>query len=692
MKLLFSLLLLPLIAQSQVQPISGWQNYFDSAQYFWKKDIHQSIYHLQKAERIAFNDLGIYDENYFAILNDLGLAYSETKNYEKAAEVLKRKLSFQKEIYEPGNSALLQTQSVVAAIELKSGNEALARQLYEDIVRQSSDPDNEAVYIRAMENLARLHESNEQYDSALLTIRTALETKFSDSINSHHTLLLAQGRILRKQRKYGEATEFLTTLQRESKSLSLSGTNILNEVEVQLSLIDIEMGLYGKAEKELLTIYRRLKSKSDAEEALLSEVTNGLAYVYEKLDVYDNAMVYYQESLARCLPIHGYNSLNCMIIQSNIAGVYLKQGLIKESIVEYERFVAGFKIFAARNATTYLIALNNLASAYRQNGEYEKALQQFSIVYKALEKNNQLQGDLAALVMNNLAVTYTLKGMYPEAIAYFEKVLTIKEKLYGIESPILLDVIGNLAVSYWAIQQHTLALPLFKRSVALSQKEVKYIFPNLTETEQVQFYEQHKRNFERFNTLAINHAAVQPELLVYMFNHQLLLKSLTFFTTKKRKTSILGKQNDPLKALVDLVETKGIQLGHFYQMPLKELSAMNISTLQLENEIDSLEKSIRHSLGNEQQREVVVEWKDIQQALQEDEVLIDIIRFRKYDILSDSSHSTAKRVSIGFTDSVYYAALITSKESSHHPELVLLKNGNSLEKRFFKLLPKYIEV
>lgn len=683
MKFLFYLFLLPLLAQSQSVPPSDWKFHFDSAQFFWKKDINQSIYHLHHAERIAFNDLGIYDENYFAILNDLGLAYGQTKNYEKATDILQRKLSFQKEMYESGNSALLQTQSNVAAIVLRAGNDVLARQLYKDILNHSSDSANGTVYMRAIENLTRLHEANEHYDSALWTISAALKTIFIDSSAApHYTLLLAQGRILRKQRKYAEATEFLTILQQDSKTLSLAGTHIENEVDVQLSLIDIEMGLYGKAEKELLTIYRRLKSSSDTEEALLSEVTNGLAYVYEKLGVYDNAMVYYQESLARCLPIHGYNSLNCMIIQSNIASVYLKQGLIIESIAEYERFVSGFKIFSTRNVTTYLIALNNLASAYRQNGQYEKALQQFSIVYQALEENNQLQSDLAALVMNNMAVTYTLKGEYPEAIAYFEKVLAIKEKLYGIESPILLDVIGNLAISYWAIQHHALALPLFKRSVALSQKEVKYIFPNLTETEQVQFYEQHKRNFERFNTLAINHADIQPELLVHMFNHQLLLKSLIFFTTKKRKTSILGKNDSHLKTQLDLVETKGIQLGHFYQMTLEELSVMNVSTLQLENEIDSLEKSIRHSLGNEEQNDVVVEWRDIQQALQEDEVLLDIIRFRKYDILADTARTTAKRVSIGFTDSVYYAALITSSETTHHPELVLLKNGNSLEGRF----------
>lgn len=109
---------------------------------------------------------------------------------------------------------------------------------------------------------------------------------------------------------------------------------------------------------------------------------------------------------------------------------------------------------------------------------------------------------------------------------------------------------------------------------------------------------------------------------------------------------------------------------------------MQLSLPAKENEIDSLEKMIFQAMHlKEQTKDREVDWKEIQQSLKEDEALIEIIRFRKYDVLANNDELASQRISIGFTDSVYYAALITSSERDL-PILVLLKNGNSLETRY----------
>ncbi len=678
----YLLIYLPTIANSQPSAIPLWKSNYDSAQFYWASNIEKSLPFLQRAEHMASNDLGIYDENYLIILGDLGLAYRRTADFAMAAKCLRQNFAIHQEIYPMTDNRVAQSQCNLAALFLESGNDEKGKKLYQDVLEKSLRNQDERMYTVACKELLRWYETHEMFDSALVLVRNSLLTQFADkTIQSAYLSKLDEGRLLRKQKKFEEATLVLVTLDK-SISLPSQSLTLINSVKVELCLIDIEMGLYGKAEQGLLLVYRATKKSLDANETLLTELTSGLAYVYEKLEVYDKALAYYQESLSRCVTTYGHSSLGCLIIKSNMAGIYLKQGLVKEAISEYERFEQEFQKFPAqRSSSNYLIALNNLATAYRQNGQYELALQRFMGIYLVLEKRGQMQNDLAATVINNMAVTYTLKGEYQQAITYFEEVLTIKEKLYGKDSPVLLDVIDNLAIAYWAVHRFADAYPLLQRSLKLSVREVKYIFPGLTETEQVQFYQRHKKSFERFNTFSIQYAHRQPELLVSMVNNQLFLKSLTFFTNKKRASSLRAKSDTHLTSLVTLAQSKRVALGHFYQIPLSELHSLHLSLLAKENEIDSLEKIIRVAMHRQENNDRNVEWRDIQQSLQEDEALIDIIRFRKYDLLASKNDLTSQRVNIGFTDSIYYAALITTQERDF-PLLVLLKNGNSLEKRY----------
>ena len=662
------------------QSVQKWKMNYDSAQFFWKADLVKSIKFLQEAERIAINDIGIYDENYLAIISDLGLAYAQKKDFKKAEEYLKKNLLIETEISSPETPRVLKSVCNLAILTFKSGDFSRAEKMFKDILLQSQDEDE--TYQVAVESLTHIYESSEQFDSALLVVRKALSQSSSDtSVLAAYQFNLAEGRILRKKKNYRQATQVLRLLNGKISTISPARPFLLNTIKIELSMIDIEMGLYGKAEKELLLVYQSLKTMPGDDGTLFTVATNGLAYVYEKLGVYDKALLYYQESFDRSALINGRTSFGCVVIQSNIAGIYLKQGQIKEAIGAYESFIGSIQQLSKMNQTVYLIALNNLATAYRQNDQYELALQYFGEVYDRLEKKGLLQDDLTATVLNNLAVTYTLQGEYVKAIDYFEKALMIKESLFGSGSPANLDMIGNLAVAYWVMKRYDAALPLFQKSLALALKEVKYIFPSLTEVEQVQFYQKQKENFERFNTLAVQSASLQPDFLVQMFNNQLLLKSLVFFTHKNRVSQLNGKGQEHLKVAIELAQTKGEQLGHLYQMPLKELESLGLSIPALELELDGLEKLIRASMQSPSLLEPEIAWKDIHSSLKPQEALVDIIRFRKYDVLPSQSTTTAQRIRIGFTDSIFYAILITSPETLDYPKLVLLKNGNLLENR-----------
>ncbi len=679
--LLTSITLSAQIGHSETQPL--WKANYDSAQLLWKVDINSSIELLRSAERNAFNDLGIYDENYLAILNELGVAYSEITNFKKSAEYLRKSIKLQSDIFSFNDERVLKTKCNLATALLKSGDDLSAKKLNQEILLASAKGQISFTYNVAAENLSKIYEVHEQYDSALGVVNHALEAKFNEhEIQSRYELKLAQGRILRKSHRYAEASAVLSSLEKEILNVSTTSRVLLNSVKVEESLVNIEQRLFVKAETDLLRLYREVKVDSNPDRSLLAELSGGLGYIYEKLGVYNKALIYYRESLNGCIKSYGYNSINCVIMQNNIAGVYLKQGMIRESILEYESFAKTLKTVSKESNNIYLTALNNLASGYRQNGQYELALKTLDNVYSLIKEKSLLQDDIAASVMNNMAVNYTLQGDLKKATEYFERVLVIKESLYGKESPALLDVLGNLAVTYWLLDRPTDAVPLFKRSLELSMKEVKYVFPSLTPQEQVQFYQQQKQNFERFNTLSIQSGTAQPDLLVYMFSNQLLLKSLIFFTNKKRSSLLEAKSNAYLTSLTAMVDVKSAQLYQSYQMPASQVSLLGYSPRILEHQIDSLEKIIRHAMHGDSQLATSYVWSDIQRSLRQDEALVEIVRFRKYDSFSDKNTVNSKTLSVGFTDSVHYAALITTSETKEFPKLVLMRNGNQLEKRY----------
>jgi CHAT domain-containing protein len=236
-------------------------------------------------------------------------------------------------------------------------------------------------------------------------------------------------------------------------------------------------------------------------------------------------------------------------------------------------------------------------------------------------------------------------------------------------------------VTYWALNKPQQAIPLFKKSMALATRQISYIFPNLNENEQVQFYEKLKEDFERFNTIAIQWGHHDSELTAQMFQNRTIIKSLQFFTHQRRKNTIGMKKDTSLDNLVSRLKDCRDKLGHLYQLPLNHLHDAN-SVAALEKEIDALEKSIslRSSevLYAEGLTAEEVEWKSLVPKLKANEAIVEMVRFRKYE-----RQSSRKKDYFGFADSVYYAALILTRETIEKPVIVLFKDGTNLESRFF---------
>jgi CHAT domain-containing protein/Flp pilus assembly protein TadD len=670
-------------AQQSAVPV--WKNCYDSAQLYWGDDWKKTIPLLIRAERSAQNDLGIYDENYLTILNDLGLAYAQIRDYANSEKLLTKALNLKTEIGSLPDAELFRSVNNLAGVHAEQGHQQQAEQLYKRVISAPAEIDIDVLWT-ATKNLSILYESQDRLTEALKVLND-FKAKNSDD-EKNNTLLtyevnLVRGRLMRKSKRYDEATLLLAPVVTDLQHASDKKTSQLYKQGLQeTGLLFFEIGFFNKAEKNLLQAFRLVKSEQPTDNVLLTELLNNLASVYERLAIYDKALVYYHESLDLSKQLQGTNSLAYTTILSNIAGIHLKQGDFQKAVNEYTQIRDNLKKIVPESSAVYLTVLNNLGTAYRRNNQSAQATSTLEEAYALLQKHKLTEDDLAATVMNNMAVLLTGHGEPEKAITYYEKAYTIKRTIYGENSVLLMDLASNMAVVYWALKKPDLAIPLFQKSMTLALRQIKYVFPNLSEDEQVQFYKKLKEDFERFNTVAFE--AHRPELLVQVFNNQITIKSLLFFTQQHRRALIDAKHDSTLSVQYEQLRAKREQLGYLYQLSLKALSATAIKAAGLEKEIDQLEKSISLKTSEtvaEKMKEQGAQWPDIQSKIGVDEALVEIIRFRKYD-LKTFKEGNANRVTFGFTDSIYYAALIATKETITNPMPVLLRQGKNMETRF----------
>lgn len=661
----------------------SWKLYYDSTQFFWDKDWNKTVNLLEIAELSAITDLGIYHENYLTILNDLGTAYWKAKDYTKAETILNKSLSLKSEVYPTGDKEVILSISNLAGFYAEQGLWKKSKSLYNKILSADRAHIPSDIYVSAAQNLVSIYDLTQRPDSAdLLLSKIEGWNIISDNTFPDYQHQFYRARVHRKLQKYTEAELILNVLV---NTLSNRAEPELPELYIQTlqeqGILYLQTGRYSQAEKNLLKAYQFATAETNRDN-LLTELSNNLAQVYDKLNISGKALMYYRESLDRCRLSYAEDSLPCVILRNNIAGIHLKENNTEQAIADYLKVIGDFEKLLGPSDPLCITALNNLATAYRNNNQHKLADEHLSKAEKLLKKNGLDKDDLYATVLNNIAVLNTANGNYEAAARHYKAAWEIKRAIYGENSVLLLDLISNLAVTYRALDKPGDAIPLFKKSMALATKQVTYVFPNLNENEQVQFYQKLKEDFERFNTIALQWSHYDGELVEQMFHNRTIIKSLQFFTHQRRKHHIATKNDTSLNNLVTKLKKRRDALGHLYQLPLQEIEKGGAAITTLEKEIDVLEKTLSHktneayyddNLAAEQ-----IGWKSLAANLDENEAIVELVRFRKYD-----RQTSRKKDFFGFTDSVYYAALIVTKETRQKPAMVVLNEGTNLETRYY---------
>ena len=592
-------------------------------------------------------------------------------------------------------------------------------------------------YAVSLSDNAGLFESQQQYkkhERLLLDVMKGTDNKTNTPLENAEGYLDA-GELFYSSNKYSSAeASFKAAIFIYESQIDTGGSNAVSFKKTQATStnkIDTSAGpLYARALSNLGLLYHttgrynialtytekalELRKKIFSENnASYAASVNNLAVLYKDMGRYNES----EGLIATAISINektvGKESVPYALSLNNQAMLYQAMGRDKEAepILKQSIEIAGNTL--KDKSTNYVRLMMNEALLYQDMGQYTQAEEIYLKAIKIKEGKLGTNHPDYAYLLNELASLYILMGKMDKVEELLKKSTAIYKKNFGENHPSYASSISNLGNFYRITGKLTEAEPLLKQALeirksTLGENHLEYnnsqesigllrwqqgkldeaktqlkqvqeknmtminsYFSSLSESEKGKFWDKLRPKLEHFYSFAAFNYATDPTLAGDMYTYQLNTKALLLSSSNKIKQQILSGTDEGLKKdYLNWLDQKE-NLARLYTLSKAELADEKVNLDSLERATNQNEKQLsqRSQIFSSGYLKSDVTFSQIVPTLKDGEAAIEIIQFPKFNKVS--------------TDTICYAALILTKETATNPKLVLLENGNQLEKKFF---------
>ncbi|QHT69503.1 CHAT domain-containing protein [Rhodocytophaga rosea] len=616
-----------------------WQALYDSSfAHLNRGEFKQAISTMEQALAVSKTNYASNpkDTLYAVSLADFGYIHMQSGDYSKAEDYFKQALTVKEKSFGKNSNSYAVTVGDLANLYRDTGKYALAEDLYKQAldIYKTVYGEKHYHYGVGLNNLAQAYEQMGRYEQAISQFKKALPI-------------------------YKEALG--------EKDVNYAA--VLNNT----AMVYEATGYYELAEPLYTEVLAILKETVGEKHEYYATTLSNIAVMYEYMGRYPQAEALNLQALAIKKESVGEQSSQYAISLNNLAFLYKSMKQYEKSEPLLKQALAITKATLGEKHPNYARSLNNLALLYNQLNKYEEAIplqQQALAIYK--EAVGEKHGDYASS-LNNLAFSYKLMKRYDQAEPIFKQAIAINKEVLGERHPSYTRMIDNLAFMYVASGRLPEAETLIHQSISNSLRQIENYFPALSDREKEQFNNTVKNYFEKFNTFALMRYEQNPAILGDMYNNQLSTKALLLNASSKVKQRILNSNDTSLIKTYRQWLSEKENLVKIYKLPKAEIDKQEINLDSLEQHANTLEKELsrRSAVFAQSSEQIQPNWQSIQKTLKKKEAAIELIRFRTFNFSSIGE----------FSDTVYYAALLVSRKTKNHPQLILLKNGNELEGR-----------
>ncbi len=638
------------------------------------------------AKQIIKDKQGVKNKDYLAILNSLALMYKHKQKFAEA-EVYYNEMA---DIYRDNNgmrseeyAACINNLALIYKLQNKfdRAEELLTKTLksYKNSVGEKN-----ILYINTLVSLADLYRSTGQYNKSEATYIEAKKLIY-DNIGE-------------KNLDYADLLNNMALLYDETGRYDLAEKDLKLSLSITKELLNEKHPLYATTLSNLALLYKNMGHYEQAEPMYLQAMSirkeilgekhpdygaslNNLAEFYESVNRSKEALPLYIQAAEITRTVYGEQHHEYALCLNNLGNLYEETSQYDKAEETYQLSLSILKNVLGENHSEYASTLNNLAFLYLETRKYKEAELLFKKDLEIIKNSLGINHPNYAKALSNMGDLYEHMGRYLEAEkSYLEAIRIRKEKL-GEHHPDYTYTIANIARVYTSLGKYEEALKYWKMTISNYKEEIQKYFPSMSEREKEEFYKKFSDRFEQFNSFAAAQYTTNPAVLSEMYNTQLATKAILFNSSSKVRQRILGSNDPVLIESFKKWQSDKEYLAQLYVLPKNEVT-INIDSL--EKKTNELEKSLslKSELFKSANDAQMYTWQDVQKVLRPGEAAIEIIRFRKYKSDLGGTYVQYKFEGKVEMDSVYYAALIITPETKNNPEIILLKNGTDLEKRF----------
>ncbi len=618
--------------------------------------------------------------DYVDILDHLALFYEENDEYQKASEILDISLETARRKYD--------NQDIAYAVELdKIGNLQLKIGKYQEaednilkaieILQSRKDEFSEGYYAQALVTEATLLALKGEYDAAEENIILSekiqkhgikmVETAGIDTGDELAEVYLDIGR-------YRDAEEILKGIIAKRTRLYSAESRHLTEPLVLSSRHRMIIGEYAEAEKLARRAYNISVNTFGTQSTKITPAAMQLAKIYTTLGDYLKAETLLNDVIAIREKQFGPNHVDVARAISDLA---LVKYYNNEDVYEIEElFLKAEKIIGKNLGGSnpyYAEILKNLAIVYIAEKKYDDANRMLNSAGRIWQARIGKRNNINAATINILKgdIQYAQKN-YNEADKFYVSARKLYEGFFSDQHPDYVKVQSKLSKTYFMQGNPKKAQDALEEVLSNYNNFIQEYFPALSEREKAKFWNTIKQDYEFYNTLVINYSR-NKDLIGDLYNNALLTKALLLNSSIKIRQQIQSSGDQELINLYSDWEAKKELLTRAISMSSGQLIEQGIDPNAIQKEVESLEKQLseKSSSFSSGFDNKPVTWENVKKSLGPGEVALEMVRFRVFN------HN--------FTDSVMYAVMyVENTDSKSKPGMVLLKNGEDLEKKYLK--------
>ena len=554
----------------------------------------------------------------------LAISYFQMGDYESAEPCLESGAKAFKYTFGEESQEYADIQNLVGISKFYQARfmEALDHYLNCKTIYEKALGKSHAGYANVLNNISNVYEQVGDFNQALIYRKEVVELYEAIHGQSHEKYAMSLGQLAGLYRTIGAFDKALQLYDKASeileKTLGSDHHNYLM-MRVHRGTVYMDMGDYAEAEKLYLESIDGIEKRFGKRHPGYSISLRNLCTVYQNMGMFDLAEKYCLKGLEVDREFLGTNHPDYARTLELLGTIYKNTGQYEKAEELYLQALKSVESIYGRTSQKYAGLLVYLGSLYTHMQYYDTADSILS-AGKELIRNSWGEKDwLYGTTLRNQGTLYKQMGNFKLAESAYLEYLQLLDEQVGNSHREYARMTGFLADLYVRFEEKEKAKSFLIKSFELDKKLIQNTQYHLSESEMNQFM----RSFRMFKDLYFSFTVQQDpddyEMAVLCYNSLLFYKGYLQYSLAQ--INRLSFRNPDFQKIIESRQILTDSLAREYA---KSAHARDVELIKkIENQINTTEKELNRAIPELELLTKTVDWKDIQQNLQHDEMAIE---------------------------------------------------------------------